>query len=118
MVRLIQNTRSQVGLDKNGCNAYVDAFIHEDDVGPALYDVPQLASPPLFPRGRKPGSALSTGNADGLGIKDMKELGSTVMPGQAGSDDSNNLYRDHMAVVDGWGAYMPKTLHICAKSCI
>ena len=95
---------------------HVDAFIRGDAQNVSWYGVPQLASPPLFPRGRQPGSTLSTGSVGNLGLKEMKDLGSIVMPGRLDSEDNSDIYKDHMTMVDGWGVCMLYIPRICAQN--
>lgn len=49
------------------------------------------------------------------GLRDLKELGSVLLPGNVNSDGSDDLYKDHMTIVNGWGVYRRRILRICAN---
>lgn len=106
-MKLIHQVRHKNGVDQDNDNAHVHSFLYGDATDSPLQVVPQLASPPLFPRDRKPGGTVST-TLDPTwesSLRDLKELGSVLLPGNVNSDDSDDLYKDHMIMVDGWGVY-------------
>lgn len=117
VVKLIYQVRTQTEIDKENDNGHVRSFVYEDVTDSPSQVVPQLASPPLFPRDRKPGGSLSTTlvATRESGLKDLKELGSILLPGNVNSDGSDDLYKDHMTLVDGWGVYSRRILRICAN---
>lgn len=86
-------------------NRYIDAFLNDDDTYSSRYSAPQLASPPLFAKEHHPGSDSTRTRAAGLGLKDQSELESLLPPIQLSSDDTCDLYKENMAVINGWSTH-------------
>ena len=82
-------------------HAEAKAFLRADS---PLLELPRLASPPLFPRDRCPGyhSSHSGAGHNHLVLGDLSDL-PAVVPLVALTDEAHEeLYKQHMVVVDGW----------------
>lgn len=70
-------------------------------------DIPNLVSPPLFPRDRRPGH-LSTSRTDN-GKNFLESIGDLVPllpPASIDQECEDDLYKEHMAVIDGWREFL------------
>ncbi|EKM61502.1 uncharacterized protein PHACADRAFT_190671 [Phanerochaete carnosa HHB-10118-sp] len=105
---LVQQTLPQGNAFKhnNDDNVHVAAFLCRKDTNSPTYDPPRYASPPLFARDRNPGGArLPTASRYG-GLGGLKDLGPLVQTAKnPNEEESTDLYKEHMVVVDGWKAY-------------
>ena len=76
------------------------AFLRADS--PPI-ELPRMASPPLFPRDRQPGyNASSRTSLAGHGLGDLADLPAIVPTAAPGDETEEELYKQHMVVVDGW----------------
>ena len=114
VVDCIRESRALPRASDTPTNTRIDAFLDGDEVCSSRWSVPQLASPPLFARDRNPGGASLCMASNGQGLTGLTELESLVLPAQPGSDDSCDLFKQHMTVVDGWRTYYRVCQHICA----
>ena len=67
-------------------------------------ELPRMASPPLFPRDRRPGNNAPSSGAymTNLGLGDLTDLPAIVPAVAPGDEAEEELYKQHMVVVDGW----------------
>ena len=99
--------RAPLDPEKKGQNAYIDAFLQKDGRQSPSYEPLPLASPPLFPRDRTPGGALAPTGRAPRAISGFKELGELIQKeARIESDGSDDMYKEHLMVVNGWGVCM------------
>ncbi|TFK56839.1 hypothetical protein OE88DRAFT_1730282 [Heliocybe sulcata] len=107
MIRAVPSISGPRAGNKDYLNTAADQFLRSSSPPPMLHLAEEFV--PLFPRSRHPRASTSTKDEKKtapLGLGSMADLPAVIPRVEAKEEPEEDLFRQHMKVIDGWNAYV------------